>query len=121
LADWGVEFDDGFSEEFAAFSYTVQKEIFAHIELLEITGPLTGRPAVDTLNGSKYGNMKELRFNADGGVWRLAFAFDPLRSAILLVAGDKRGKKQKTFYKRLIKVADVRFEHHLEKQKGKKS
>ena len=120
MAVWSVEFDADFSEEFAAFSYNVQKEIFAHIELLEINGPLTGRPAVDTLNGSQYGNMKELRFNADGGVWRLAFAFDPLRAAILLVAGDKKGKNQKTFYKRLIKVADARFARHLEKQKGKK-
>jgi len=103
------------------FPILFKKKFLPILELLEITGPLTGRPAVDTLNGSKYSNMKELRFNADGGVWRLAFAFDPLRSAILLVAGDKRGKTQKTFYKRLIKVADARFEHHLEKQKGKKS
>ena len=57
--------------------------------------------------------MKELRFESGGGVWRLAFAFDPLRNAVLLVAADKRGKSQTRFYTTLIKKADVRFEHHL--------
>lgn len=58
-------------------------------------GPALGRPEVDTLNGSKHANMKELRFRADGGVWRVAFAFDPERNAILLVAGDKSGTSEK--------------------------
>jgi len=46
---------------------------------------------VDTLKGSRYANMKELRFSAADGEWRVAFAFDPRRAAILLVAGDKSG------------------------------
>ena len=58
--------------------------------------------------------MKELRFRADGGVWRIAFAFDPERSAILLVGGDKSGVSSGRFYKRLIKRADARFDQHLE-------
>jgi hypothetical protein len=49
--------------------------------------------------------MRELRFKADGGVWRVAFAFDPERNAILLVAGDKSGASEKKFYKRLIEKA----------------
>jgi hypothetical protein len=57
--------------------------------------------------------MKELRFQADGGVWRVAFAFDPKRMAILLVAGDKRGISQSRFYKGLIAQADHRFAQHL--------
>lgn len=56
--------------------------------------------------------MKELRFNADDGVWRVAFAFDTKRRAILLVAGDKSGVSQKNFYRQLIEVADRRFESH---------
>ena len=63
--------------------------------------------------------MKELRFEAAGGVWRVAFAFDPRRSAILLVAGDKSGGGETRFYKRLIQTADRRFAAHLEKLKGK--
>ncbi len=58
--------------------------------------------------------MKELRFNADGGVWRVAFAFDPKRDAIILIAGDKSGGSEKSFYRRLIEKADKRFKEHLE-------
>ena len=61
--------------------------------------------------------MKELRFTADGGVWRVAFAFDPKRKAILLVAGDKSGISERRFYKQLIKKADERFDTHLDRLK----
>ncbi|BAZ15343.1 hypothetical protein NIES4071_72150 [Calothrix sp. NIES-4071] len=61
--------------------------------------------------------MKELRFKVANGVWRVAFAFDPKRQAILLVAGDKAGTSQKRFYKQLIAKADERFEEHLIKLK----
>ena len=57
--------------------------------------------------------MKELRFGWQGEVWRVAFAFDPNRQAMLLVAGDKGGADQKRFYKRLIGLADARFDTHL--------
>ena len=57
--------------------------------------------------------MKELRFRADGGVWRVAFAFNPKRNAILLVAGDKSGVSESKFYKRLIEKADARYKEHL--------
>lgn len=68
---------------------------------------------VDTLNGSKHGNMKEIRFRQDG-LWRFAFAFDPGRDAVVLVGGNKDGANQKQFYKRLIKTADRRFDDWLE-------
>jgi hypothetical protein len=58
--------------------------------------------------------MKELRFKASDGVWRVAFAFDPKRKAILLIGGSTSGISQKRFYKDLIRVADERFERHLE-------
>jgi hypothetical protein len=57
--------------------------------------------------------MKELRFRAGGGVWRIAFAFDPEQKAILLVGGDKSGGGEKRFYRQLIKQADARFDRHL--------
>ena len=75
---------------------------------------MLGRPHVDTLSGSKHANMKELRFNADDGVWRVAFAFDLKREAIILIAGDKSGVAQDRFYKSLIAKADKRFDTHLE-------
>lgn len=56
--------------------------------------------------------MKELRFRADNGVWRVAFAFDSKRRAILLVGGDKAGVSKDKFYRNLIENADRRFDQH---------
>ena len=63
--------------------------------------------------------MKELRFDAADGVWRVAFAFDPKRNAVLLIAGDKSGGGEKRFYRQLIAKADERFEEHLARSKRK--
>ena len=110
---WEVAFDQAFESEFDALPTTVQDELLAHARVLETFGPTLGRPRVDTLKGSRYPNMKELRFNADDGVWRVAFAFDPNRQAILLVAGDKAGVTERRFYRQLIRKADDRFFQHL--------
>jgi hypothetical protein len=115
--EWTVEFHDDFEPEFGRLPTEVQDELLATAELLEKFGSQLKRPHVDTLNGSEYSNMKELRFLAHGGVWRVAFAFDPKRKAILLVAGDKSGVSQKRFYKQLIKKADARYKDHLLKLK----
>jgi hypothetical protein len=109
---WSVEFHPDFSVELAQFPVAVTQEIFSLAGFLSHFGPNLGRPKVDTLNGSKHSNMKELRFNADGGVWRVAFAFDRKRNAILLVGGDKSGVSQHKFYRRLIEIADRRFDQH---------
>jgi hypothetical protein len=61
----------------------------------------------------KHANMKELRFTLSDGEWRIAFAFDPERRAILLVGGSKSGTNEKQFYRDLIRVADERFNAHL--------
>jgi hypothetical protein len=113
---WIVQFNEDFEPEFDALPEEVQDNIFAKATLLEEFGPELGRPNVDTLKGSQYPNMKELRFNASDGVWRVAFAFDRKRQAILLVAGDKSGVSQKRFYKQLIQIADQRFTNHLNKK-----
>ena len=72
-----------------------------------------GRPRVDTLNDSHHANMKELRVSAADGEWRVAFAFDTKRKAVLLIAGDKSGGSEKRSYKGLIRKADERFDAHL--------
>ncbi|MEX2259729.1 MAG: type II toxin-antitoxin system RelE/ParE family toxin [Woeseia sp.] len=110
-----MEFEGEFETEFDEFADPVKTELLARAKVVAQFGPTLGRPNVDTLNGSKYANMKELRFNADDGVWRVAFAFDPNRKAILLCGGDKEGKNQNRFYRDLIKVADRRFKAHLER------
>jgi hypothetical protein len=92
---------------------SARAEILVLARLLQQFGPQLGRPRVDTLNGSHHANMKELRFGAVDGEWRVAFAFDRKRKAILLVAGDKSGGSGKRFYRELIRKADERFDAHL--------
>jgi hypothetical protein len=110
---WKVAFHDAFADEFLALRPEVRRELAAHAVLLERFGPQLRRPYADTLNGSKHANMKELRFTANDGVWRVAYAFDPKRRAILLVAGDKSGQSTRRFYRQLIAKADARFSEHL--------
>ena len=118
--NWIVDFHPLFAEEFKEFSEAIQDGLLSEIGLLEKRGPHLNRPHADTLNDSRHSNMKELRFTADGGVWRTAFAFDPKRKAILLIAGDKSGGSEQRFYKQLIKKADERFDDHLERLKEEK-
>ncbi|MBZ5537845.1 MAG: type II toxin-antitoxin system RelE/ParE family toxin [Acidobacteriia bacterium] len=110
---WVVEIGDEFEPEFDALHEDVRMEILALSRLLQQFGPQLGRPRVDTLKGSRHANMKELRFNAADGEWRVASAFDTRRKAILLLAGDKSGVSDKRFYRELIREADDRFDAHL--------
>ena len=73
--DWTVEFHHEFEREFNDSSEAVQDAILARAGLLALNGPQLGRPYADTLHSSRHANMKELRFDADGGIWRVAFAF----------------------------------------------
>jgi hypothetical protein len=114
---WAVVFAEEFEPEFDAFEADVQDAVLSRLIVLGKEGPSLGRPHVDTLTGSKHANMKELRCNAAGGVWRIAFAFDPDRKAILLVGGDKSGGSEKRFYRQLIAKADERFSRHIEAKK----
>ncbi len=118
---WEVRFDDAFEAEFDQLPEAVQDELLARVKVLEQFGPQLGRPHVDTLKDSKHANMKELRFNCEDGAWRIAFAFDPKRRALLLVAGDKAGANQRKFYEKLIQMANERFDAHLEKLKEEKA
>jgi len=121
MVRWAVEMADEFEPEFDVLHEEVQTEILALSLVLEQFGPQLGRPRVDTLKGSRHSNMKEMRFSAADGEWRVAFAFDPKRKAILLVAGDKSGGSEKRFYRELIRKADERFDAHLAwlKKEGK--
>jgi hypothetical protein len=117
---WALLFHEDFDPEFNVLPEYVQDELLAHARMLQTFGPTLGRPWVDTLNGSHHANMKELRFKAADGIWRVAFAFDPRRRAILLVCGEKSGSSEKRFYRELIRNADKRFDDHLTRIKKKK-
>ena len=117
---WEVKLHSAFEDEVLAFERDIRIALVAATKLLADFGPQLGRPHADTLKGSRHANMKELRFEAADGEWRAAFAFDPERNAIVLVAGDKSGGSQKRFYRSLIAKADLRFSDHLESLKSAK-
>ncbi|GJE59828.1 type II toxin-antitoxin system RelE/ParE family toxin [Methylobacterium trifolii] len=110
---WSVIFHDAFVPEFKALDDGVRTAILTYARALALEGPQLGRPYADTLHGSRHANMKELRPTVNRVEWRVAFAFDPERRAILLAAAAKGGKKDRIVYKRLIDLADARFSHHL--------
>jgi hypothetical protein len=116
---WVVEFGDEFEPEYDELPEDVQDELLAMTSLLQQFGPQLRRPHADTMNGSRHANMKELRFGVADGVWRVAFAFDPRRKAVLLVAGDKSGSSERRFYRELIRKADDRYDAHLARLKKK--
>lgn len=117
---WNVATTDTFDSWFADLHCVEQSEIIAVVELLKLRGPQLSRPHADTLKGSKHANMKELRAKTKEQVMRVAFAFDPERTAILLVAGNKQSVSQRLFYKQLIAKADALYDAHLVSLRKKK-
>ena len=112
---WKVSFHDEFDTEFNAFTNDVQDELLAVAVAVKELGPAADRPHVGTLANPRHPNRKELRFKANNGaeIWRAAFAFDPDREAIILVAADKQGVDEAKFYRDLLKKANMRFDKHL--------
>lgn len=110
---WDVVYDPQFREWLMGCPHDLQDEILAHISLLKEYGPTLSRPKVDTLKGSTFPNMKELRVQCKGQPWRILFAFDPKRRSILLVGGNKRGDKR--WYTKNIALADARYAQHLQR------
>lgn len=110
---WKIESTDDFDAWFTALGDDEKAEVLAKVELLKTFGPSLKRPHADTLNGSRYANMKELRCRTSGTLARIAFAFDPLQMGILLCAGDKKGVSERAFYKKLIDRADKLYQRHL--------
>jgi hypothetical protein len=108
---WEVETTDEFDEWFATLSEKEEDQVVAAITALEIDGPNLGRPLVDSIKESRHSNMKELRKRS----FRILFAFDPNRTAVLLVGGDKQGQWNR-WYKKAIKLADDLFDRHLKRE-----
>lgn len=108
---WTVEYTDEFGQWWDDLNHEVQDAIDRSVGLLERLGPSLGRPHVDAIKGSRHGNMKELRVQRGGRPYRIFFAFDPRRAAVLLIGGCKAGDKR--FYDRMIPVADDLYDVHL--------
>ncbi|MDR0842936.1 MAG: type II toxin-antitoxin system RelE/ParE family toxin [Acidobacteriota bacterium] len=109
---WDVEYTDEFGEWWADLSENEQESLDASVRLLEEYGPLLGFPHSTGIKGSKHSHMRELRTQHDGQQLRTLYAFDPRRSAILLIGGDKTGKDR--WYDINVPVADQLYDKHLE-------
>ncbi len=117
MNSWNIILSDQFNDWYDSLDDKDRENVLAVILLLKDLGPQLTRPHSDTLNGSSYPNMKELRIQSKGNPLRAFYAFDPERNAILLCAGNKKGKKEKNFYQEMISLADKIFEAHLDKIK----
>jgi hypothetical protein len=107
---WQVEYTDEFGAWWEDLTEDEQEQITAAVRVLEREGPALRRPLVDTIKQSKHQNMKELIPPASN--IRILFAFDPRRTALLLIGGDKSGEWDR-WYDRFIPVADDLFDEHL--------
>jgi hypothetical protein len=108
---WEVEFTDEFASWWTDLDEDEQDSIDQGVGLLEARGPSLPFPYSSDINGSKHGNMRELRVQHRGEPYRVFYAFDPRRSAILLIGGNKTGDDQ--FYERMVPQADRIYDEHL--------
>lgn len=115
---WTVEFGNLFDAWLEEQEEGLQEKMLADLLNLQTYGPSLSRPYADTVKGSRHKNMKELRVQYAGKPVRAFFAFDPIRRAIILCAGDKSNDKK--FYERMISIADDEFTAHLKTMEGKK-
>ncbi|HZR02396.1 MAG TPA: type II toxin-antitoxin system RelE/ParE family toxin [Burkholderiales bacterium] len=109
---WEVEYTDEFGKWWNGLSEAEQGDISATAEILMERGPDLPFPYSSGVAGSKHAHMRELRVQSGGKPLRIFYAFDPRRTAILLIGGDKTGNKR--FYKRMIPVADRLYDEHIE-------
>ena len=111
--NWEIEYTNQFGKWWDTHSAEEQESIAVSVGLLETLGPNLPRPHSDTIKGSKFNNMKELRTQHAGQPYRTLYAFDPKRTAILLIGGNKSGNKN--WYKANVPIADQLFAQHLKK------
>ena len=110
--EWEVEVTDQFEAWWDGLTEAEQEDIDAKVRLLEQHGPALRRPHVGTVDNSRHRNMKELVVQHSGRPYRILFAFDPRRCAILLIGGDKTGNSR--WYEEYVPVADDLYDEHIE-------
>jgi hypothetical protein len=108
---WDVEYTDEFGDWWDSLSAREQEDVNAGVILLELRGPELGYPYSSGVNGSRHPHMRELRVQHAGRPYRVLYAFDPRRTAILLIGGDKTG--QNRWYDRYVPLADRIYDEHL--------
>jgi hypothetical protein len=108
-----LESTEEYLDWFRAQEPPVQEAVRAYVKLLLEKGPSLARPYVDTLKGSRYSNLKELRVQAQGKKYRIVFIFTGERACLLLTADVKGGPADKRFYKKLIGKAEALYEEYM--------
>ena len=108
---WEIEGTDQFQDWFRNLTDDVLNDIEAIVDLLEEQGPSLTRPYADYVRNSRHSNMRELRVQSGGDPYRIFYAFDPRRNAILLVGGNKKGNNR--FYMQYIAIADALYDAYL--------
>ena len=109
---WSVEYTNEFGEWWESLSEGQQDDTTVIVELLEEDGPDLRFPRSSGLHASKHEHMRELRIQSGGKPIRVFYAFDPRRSAILLIGGDKTSNDR--FYEENIPIADRLYDAHIE-------
>ena len=109
---WDVEYTDEFEKWWDGFTENEQTSIASTIGLLEEMGPRLPHPHSSDVRSSKHGQMRELRIQHGGNPYRILYAFDPRRSAILLVGGCKAGNNR--WYDQHVPIADKLYDEHIE-------
>ena len=112
---WNVEYTDEFGAWWRTLAESQQDDVMAIVTLLERSGPRLPFPYSSGIKGSRHTQMRELRVQSGGDPLRVFYAFDPRRTAILLVAGNKRGDRR--FYARMIPIADRLYDDYLDELK----
>ncbi|KXB09109.1 addiction module toxin RelE [candidate division MSBL1 archaeon SCGC-AAA385M11] len=109
---WDVEYTDEFGKWWDVLSEEEQTSVDASVRLLEKCGPALGFPHTSKISSSKHKHMRELRIQHQGSPLRVLYAFDPRRTAILLIGGDKTGDDR--WYEKSIPMADRLYDEHLD-------
>lgn len=114
---WLLKTTDRFDWWFSTLQDHERAAVLGSLLVLRARGPELPRPRADSIQGSRYSNMKELRVQCRGKPIRIFFAFDPQRTGVLLCAGGKTGN-EKRFYREMIPIADREFTDYLNKTRG---
>jgi len=115
---WEVEFTDEFGRWWDSLTEAAQIDVNASVMLLQQFGPTLRFPHSSGIAGSRFSEMRELRIQHRGRPYRVLYAFDPRRVALLLIGGDKTGHDR--WYEEFVPIADRIFAQHLKKVRQKK-
>lgn len=113
---WDVEYTDEFGHWWAELTAGEQESVAAYVELLEARGPALPYPYSSSVVASRHRHLRELRVQHRGRPYRVLYAFDPRRTAVLLVGGDKTGDGR--WYDRFVPLADELYDRHLADLQG---